>query len=120
VSRRPGKPLASAFFRFYLTSKSFPRSYTRDLLESREKYFDLDDVELNQQPGSLFGAGVDTTSSTLQSFILALVSHPECQKLLHDEMDSVIGQDRAPTWDDEKKLVQLEVCRAVLNPCLKT
>lgn len=79
------------------------------MLENRAGFSDLDDIEFNQQPGSLFAAGVDTTSSTLQSFVLALVLHPEVQDKLHREMDEVVGQDRAPTWSDENKLPYLTV-----------
>ncbi|GJJ11254.1 hypothetical protein Clacol_005486 [Clathrus columnatus] len=82
-------------------------SYTKKMLESRLKFAELDEIEFNQQPGSLFAAGVDTTSSTLQSFVLALVLHPEVQAKLHKEMDEIIGHDRSPTWSDEVKLPYL-------------
>ncbi|KAF8578766.1 cytochrome P450 [Ramaria rubella] len=85
-----------------------PHSYAKQLLEQREKYADLDDQEFNQQPGSLFAAGVDTTSATLQSLVLAMVLHPEVQKKAHVEMDRVVGQNRSPTWDDEKSLLYLQ------------
>lgn len=80
------------------------------MLENRGRFANLDDVEFNQQPGSLFGAGVDTTSSTLQSFVLALVLHPEVQEKLHREIDEVVGRERSPTWDDEESLPYLTVC----------
>lgn len=84
-------------------------SYTKQLLEEREKYADLNDQEFNQQPGSVFAAGVDTTSATLQSFVLALILHPHVQKKAQEEMDLVVGQMRSPTWEDEPRLPYLRV-----------
>lgn len=84
-------------------------SYTKQLLEEREKYADLTDQEFNQQPGSVFAAGVDTTSATLQSFVLALILHPYVQKKAQEEMDRVVGQMRSPTWEDEPMLPYLRV-----------
>lgn len=84
-------------------------SYTREMLEQRDKYSELDDAEFNQQPGSLFAAGVDTSSSTLQSLVLALVLHPESQAKVHEELDRIVGQTRSPTWEDEPNLPYLEV-----------
>jgi Cytochrome P450 len=88
---------------------SYWASYAKQLLEQREKYADLDDHELNSQPGSVFSAGVDTTSATLQSLVLALVLHPDVQEKAHEEMDRVVGQMRSPTWKDEPQLPYLQV-----------
>ncbi|KZT20490.1 cytochrome P450 [Neolentinus lepideus HHB14362 ss-1] len=85
-----------------------PHSYAKLLLENREKYPELDDMEFNGAPGSLFGAGVDTTSATLQSLVLALVLHPEVQRQAHEELDRVVGSGRSPHWDDEEKLVYVQ------------
>ncbi|KAG8881954.1 hypothetical protein FRB98_004050 [Tulasnella sp. 332] len=54
--------------------------------------------------GSLIEGGSDTTSSYIQSLILALVANPEVQKKAQEEIDRVIGNDRAPTLDDIDKL----------------
>ena len=87
----------------------YGNSYVKRLLEQRDKHSDLNDQEFNQQPGSLFTAGVDTTSATLQSLILALVLNPEVQRKAHEEMDQVVGESRSPTWDDEARLPYLQV-----------
>jgi cytochrome P450 len=44
--------------------------------------------------------GSETTSSYLQSLILALVAYPKAQKTAHEEIDRVVGGDRLPTLDD--------------------
>ena len=60
----------------------------------------------------LMDAGGETTASTLQSFILSLIAHPECQRRAQEEIDSVIGQDRLPTIGDYQNLPYL---RALVN-----
>lgn len=49
---------------------------------------------------SLLGAGVDTTSGTLTSTVLALCLFPKVQAKAQAEMDSVLGETRSPTWED--------------------
>ena len=82
-----------------------PNSLTKLLLEIREK----EPVPLSKRdfayiPASLFGAGSDTTASTLCSAVLALVTHPQALKAAHEELDRVIGSSRTPTFADEANL----------------
>ena len=44
--------------------------------------------------------GSDTTSATLQNLVLALISFPHVQKKAREEIDRVIGVERAPTFED--------------------
>lgn len=55
--------------------------------------------------------GSDTTSSFIQSLILALVAYPEVQKKAQEEIDRVIGSDRAPVLDD---IENLPYCQAII------
>jgi len=81
-----------------------PHSYARSMLGKRDSFPELDDAEFNGAPGSFFSAGVNTTSSTLQSLVLAMVLHPEIQAKAHEEIDRVVGTERSPTWEDEKQM----------------
>jgi len=56
-----------------------PDSWTRFLLENRSK-LNLNDYELSNLSGSIFGAGVGTTAGTLLSAILAMTCFPEASK----------------------------------------
>ncbi|KAK7206966.1 cytochrome P450 [Myxozyma melibiosi] len=64
----------------------------------------LSQRDIASVPSSLFGAGSDTTASTICSSILAMVTHPEALRAAQAELDAVIGPDRSPTFDDELKL----------------
>ncbi|KAK9378731.1 cytochrome protein [Kockiozyma suomiensis] len=68
----------------------------------------LSERDLASVPSSLFGAGSDTTASTTCSAILALVTHPEALRAAQAELDSVVGPNRTPTFDDEPRLVYLK------------
>ncbi|KAI0053497.1 cytochrome P450 [Auriscalpium vulgare] len=48
--------------------------------------------------------GVIQTVSAIQTFFLAMVLHPEAQKRAQAEIDSVVGTDRLPDFDDEDSL----------------
>ncbi|KAJ6569165.1 cytochrome P450 [Mycena capillaripes] len=50
--------------------------------------------------GALLETGSETTSSYLQSLVLALVAHPDAQRNAQEEMDRVVGDHRVPTLDD--------------------
>jgi cytochrome P450 len=55
--------------------------------------------------GMMFAAGVDTTSATMVNFFYQMVQHPEIQKKVQAELDSVIGQSRLPVPTDRPNLV---------------
>ena len=48
----------------------------------------------------LFAAGSETTATTLAWAVLYMVLHPEAQVKVQDEIDQVVGRDRAPSLDD--------------------
>ncbi|KAK5173517.1 uncharacterized protein LTR77_002198 [Saxophila tyrrhenica] len=54
--------------------------------------------------GGLLEAGSETTSSTLNNFILLALSNPESIRLAHEELDRVVGTSRTPTFADERDL----------------
>lgn len=60
----------------------------------------MTDLEISSLMGNLIGGGVDTTSSTMLSCILAMAQFPAVQAKAHAEMDAVVGHSRAPSWED--------------------
>ncbi|EIW85926.1 cytochrome P450 [Coniophora puteana RWD-64-598 SS2] len=76
----------------------------------------LSKIEKTYLAGSLFGAGSDTTAVALQVVIMAAAHHPEAQRTIQKELDAVVGRDRAPTFDDQPNLPQIQ---AFILECLR-
>jgi len=49
-------------------------------------------------------AGSTTSSGILQFLVLILTSYPHVQQKAHDELDRVVGHERAPVLDDLRNL----------------
>ncbi|KAJ8037660.1 Cytochrome P450 1A1 [Holothuria leucospilota] len=52
----------------------------------------------------LFGAGFDTVSASLLWALLYLVTFPDVQKAMYDELVKVVGKDRKPSLEDRRNL----------------
>ncbi|OCH93084.1 CyP450 monooxygenase [Obba rivulosa] len=61
-----------------------------------------------------YSAGIDTTTGTLQCFLLAMAMYPEAQKKAQEELAQVVGADRLPEYYDRPSLPYIE---AVLTEC---
>ncbi|KAF8884122.1 cytochrome P450 [Infundibulicybe gibba] len=65
------------------------------------------DIQLDDIMGaaaSTYGAGSDTTWSTLSIFVLAMVLYPNVQKKAREEIDAVIASKRLPDFNDRGNL----------------
>jgi len=54
--------------------------------------------------GLAYGAGADTTVSTVHSFFLAMVLYPDVQKRAQDELTRIVGPNRLPEFSDRADL----------------
>ncbi|KAJ7252463.1 cytochrome P450 [Mycena rebaudengoi] len=54
--------------------------------------------------GVMYGAGFDTTSAALGTFILAMLANPDVQKRAQEEIDAVVHEGHLPSLDDEESL----------------
>jgi cytochrome P450 len=66
--------------------------------------------------GWLTGEGADTTSATLNSFILGVTVFPQAMEGAHEELDRVVGPNRLPTFEDEENLPYI---RAMVKETLR-
>ncbi|KAI0698161.1 cytochrome P450 [Cytidiella melzeri] len=66
----------------------------------RANEWNLDREMVGYLGGALIEGGSDTTSSFINTMVLAVTAFPEAQRKAHEELDRVIGQDRAPEWED--------------------
>ncbi|KAH9048920.1 cytochrome P450, partial [Lactarius hengduanensis] len=67
----------------------------------------MTDVEVAYALSAPFSAGVDTTLSTIQWCLVAVVTYPDITTRIQEELDNVVGRDRLPTFDDERSLPYL-------------
>ncbi|KAJ7805524.1 cytochrome P450 [Mycena olivaceomarginata] len=80
-------------------------SFTTDALlalESSDQYYEERNVK--DIAASMYGAGADTTVSSLSTFILAMLANPETQKKAQLEIDSVIDKGNLPDFGDQEAL----------------
>ncbi|KAJ3555329.1 hypothetical protein NM688_g2639 [Phlebia brevispora] len=87
-----------------------PPSMVHDLLHViREEYTDTHEYSeqegyLKDAAGTVYGAGVETTHSTVCWFILAMAMHPHIQEKAQRELERAVGGDRLPTHEDYDSL----------------
>ena len=70
--------------------------YANQLFDEAPKY-GLRQDEISSLSGNLFGAGSDTSSSTLITFVLACCAFPEALPKAWEELDRVVGPNRSPS-----------------------
>ncbi|KAK0117664.1 hypothetical protein ONS95_011993 [Cadophora gregata] len=68
----------------------------------------LSEAHFAALPAVIFGAGSDTTASTLHSAVKAFVTHPRIQEAAQAEIDKVIGKHRSPTFADQANLPYID------------
>jgi cytochrome P450 len=56
------------------------------------------------------------TVAALMTFFVAMLLYPDIQKKAHNELDSVIGRERLPTFEDRPRLPFIDaVCKETLR-----
>ncbi|KAJ4347373.1 uncharacterized protein N0V89_011314 [Didymosphaeria variabile] len=98
---RMGAAIGSRYF-YLLTQEGAEAkevNFSKYLMNAQQK-LRLTDMEVAGLTGNLIGGGVDTTSSTIISCILAMAAFPYIQTKAHEELDAVVGHNRSPTWED--------------------
>ena len=59
---------------------------------------------------NLFGAGTETTTTTLMFTFILLMRHPDVQANVQREIDDVIGRARAPSMCDAVHMPYTQAC----------
>jgi cytochrome P450 len=90
-------------------------NFAKRLFLEREKE-SITEAEISTLTSNLIGGGVDTTSGTMISFILAMCVFPEKMRKAQEELDRVVGRDRVPDFSDEANLPYI---RAVVSETLR-
>ncbi|EJD01786.1 cytochrome P450 [Fomitiporia mediterranea MF3/22] len=63
-----------------------------------------DEAMIAKVTGILYAAGADTSVAALHSFVLAMLLHPDVQKRAQEELDSVLGKNILPNFNDRPNL----------------
>ncbi|KAG2131279.1 cytochrome P450 [Suillus bovinus] len=82
-------------------------SFSKHVLENAQLY-GLTEIEMAYLAGGFFGAGTETTATTICMVLMAAARFPEEQAKVQAELDAVIGRERAPTFADRLSLPRLE------------
>jgi len=103
------------FVKQQMAAGTVPASFIANLLEDKnlppEEEFDL-----KWSAASLYSGGADTTVSAIYSFFLAMALHPDVMKKAQAEIDTVVGNDRLPTFADREHLPYVNaLCKEVFR-----
>jgi len=79
-------------------------SLTQNLLTAVMDDMDNFEHRVKWVTGSMYGAGGETTYTTVLTFIMAMALHPDKQRLAQAELDDRIGVERLPTIEDRSNL----------------
>ncbi|EGN98308.1 hypothetical protein SERLA73DRAFT_74531 [Serpula lacrymans var. lacrymans S7.3] len=83
-------------------------SMVSDLLSRTEQGDCHRELAIKHASASAFAAASETSSSTLNVFMLAMFLHPDVQRKAQLEIDSIIGRDRLPDFSDRPSLPYVE------------
>ncbi|XP_037353406.1 cytochrome P450 2C19-like isoform X4 [Talpa occidentalis] len=113
----------SAYIKSYVLEKTLehkasldisnPRDFIDCFLIKMEKEKHNQDLELTLESLAitvfdLFGAGIETTSTTLRYALLLLLKHPEVTAKAQEEIERVIGRHRSPSMQDKGHMPYME------------
>ncbi|RDB30081.1 hypothetical protein Hypma_013902 [Hypsizygus marmoreus] len=99
------------FVKDSLKSGNFKPSFCSKMLED-DKVTEQFEFDLKWSANSMYSASGDTTITTLQHFLLAMMAYPDVLAKAQKEIDTVIGNDRLPTYADRPLLPYID---AVMN-----
>ncbi|KAG2126244.1 cytochrome P450 [Suillus bovinus] len=92
----------------FLGQSSMVTESLQQMEKQDEAYKPMFEVALKRAAAAGVMQSYETTTSTLMVFVLAMVLHPEVQRRAQAEIDSVIGRDRLPVFEDRTSLPYVE------------
>ncbi|KZP14380.1 cytochrome P450 [Athelia psychrophila] len=112
----PGRFLVDTVL--WLKDGTASSSFTANCLQNIDLNGDVPYQEniIENSASMIFVAGADTTLTTLMTFILVMMKHPEIQVKARLELNTVLGAGQLPSFGDEESLPYIT---AVVKECLR-
>lgn len=89
-----------------LATGAEPRDFL-DVMLTKHEGAGLDEVDVEVIVWDVLAGGIDTTATTLEWLIYIMVNYPDTQRKVQEELDSVVGPNRLPTYSDRKQMPYL-------------
>ena len=83
-----------------------------EVMLAREESGEINDEMTKDLCMDMLVAGTDTSSQTVNWFLLLLANRPEIQARVHEELDRVVGRDALPGVEDRTRLPYTFACLA--------
>ncbi|KAL2867474.1 cytochrome P450 [Aspergillus lucknowensis] len=93
-----------------------PECFVKQFIQSQYHTMGITEVQAAFLAGSMIEAGAESTSAALNSCMLYLSAHPDAQQRAHEELDTVVGRLRSPSFDD---IDNLPYIRAIVKEILR-
>ncbi|XP_052863903.1 cytochrome P450 306a1 [Anopheles cruzii] len=87
--------------------RSFIKEASERQKAGRSDALHCTDTQLRHLMADLFGAGIDTTFTTIRWALLYVTLHPKVQRRLREEIEQTVAMNEAPTLDDIELLPYL-------------
>ncbi|KAK0222302.1 cytochrome P450 [Armillaria fumosa] len=76
----------------------------------------VEEHDLKWAAGAIYAAGADTTVAVLDTFFVLMMLYPDVQRKAQAELDSVLGGERLPTFDDQEDLPYINaLCKELVR-----
>jgi len=92
----------------FLAQSSMVAENLRRMETQEEAFKPAFENALKKAATSVISASYETTSAVLMVFVLAMVLYPNVQKRAQAEIDSVVGRERLPTFEDRVSLPYID------------
>jgi cytochrome P450 len=96
------------FVRQQMTKQSHRPSYVSSLVKQYDNGGEVLDTDsesaIKGSAAVMYAGGADTTVSSIRGFVLAMLLFPDVQRKAQQEIDTIVGTERLPHFEDRENL----------------
>ncbi|KAG2152614.1 cytochrome P450 [Suillus bovinus] len=92
----------------FLARSSMVAENLRQIETQEDAFNPVFESALRKTASTAVMAAYEATATVLKVFFLAMVLHPDVQKRAQEEIDSVVGKERLPTFEDRASLPYID------------